>query len=104
MKHTFIYAFGGLALLALTPIAADARTDFNVTLGLGVPLYVEPPPIYYEPPPRYYSPAPPLYYGPRVIYQERRWDRRHRRWEHSRGDRDEGHNRDPGRGEHHDRH
>ena len=61
---------GSLALLALAPASAFAHADVHFNLGLGYPVYVEPPPVYYEPPPRYYYPAPPVYYGPRVIYED----------------------------------
>lgn len=81
MKRIILKTIGGLALLALMPVMAEARVNVNVDLG--VPLYV-------EPPRQYYAPPPPVYYGPTVIYRERDyydddrgWD--HRRWHHGHG-------------------
>ncbi len=98
MKRIIFKTFGGLALLAVAPLAAPAYAEVHIGVGIyaPAPYYVEPPPVYYQPPPRYYSPPPPVYYGPSEYYQDREGDH-HDHWR-------EGHDRGRHRGEwrHHD--
>lgn len=81
MKRITLSTLAGLALLVLLPVAAQARV--NVNLDLGVPLYVEPSREYYAPP-------PPVYYGPAVIYHE---GYRDHGWDHRREHGHRGHHR-----------
>jgi len=83
MKCITFSTLGGVVLLALLPVAAQARV--NVNLDLGIPLYVEPSREYYAPP-------PPVYYGPAVIYHDDYRDR-DRDWDHRRGHGHRGHHR-----------
>ena len=100
MKHVILKTFSGLALLVLLPVSSFAHTDVHFNLGLGYPVYVEPPPVYYEPPIRYYSAPPPVYYGPRVIYRDRGWDHGDHDDEGDHGDRGEHHGHGHGHGHH----
>ena len=108
-------AAAGVALALLTGAgAAQARSDVNWSVGIGVPgvvvgasnggyyapapVYVAPRPVYYAPRPVYYAPPPPVVYAPPPPvyyygggYREDRGYRgdRHRHHRHHRGyDRD----------------
>ena len=97
-KTRSIYALVAFAAVALAGLgasgAAQARSDVNWSIGIGVPGVVVgvgngyqgyqgyqghsgyapqayyPPqrPVYYAPPPVYYAPPPPVYYAPRPVY------------------------------------
>ena len=64
----------GLAALAAVP-AAQARSDVQFSIGIGVPYgYVQPAPVYVQPAPVYVQPQPvyvqpePVYIVPRPAY------------------------------------
>ena len=89
MKKLLI-SLGLLAAMA-TP-AAFAHTDLSIGIGLG-PYYDPPPVYYYEPAPRvYYEPYP--YYGPRVVYRSYYGPRYYHDRGHHRGHERRWHDRD----------
>ncbi|HEX7890491.1 MAG TPA: hypothetical protein VF522_14105 [Ramlibacter sp.] len=66
----------GLAALAAVP-AAQARSDVQFSIGIGVPYgYVQPAPVYVQPAPVYVQPQPvyvqpePVYVVPRPAYYD----------------------------------
>lgn len=102
---TAIVASAGLAVALLTGAgAAQARSDVNWSVGIGVPgvvvgasnsygyyapppvvytppppvIYAPPRPVYYAPPPVYYSPPPYGYYRGGRYEEHRRWRHHHR--------------------------
>jgi hypothetical protein len=87
MKRIATRIFVAAALAAGVCGVAQAHTDLNIGVGIGVPTYVQPAPVYAPPPPVYVAPRP-VYYG----YREdgyRGWDH-DRGWDRGRGDGDRG--------------
>lgn len=109
-------ALAAVAAVALAGLgasgAAQARSDVNWSIGVGVPgavvgvgngyqgyapqaYYAPPAPVYYAPPPPvYYAPARPVYYAPPVVvsppaygYYGGRYNNHHRHGHDHRGDR-----------------
>jgi hypothetical protein len=60
MKRLLLAALAGLAAAGAVP-AAQAQVSIN--LGIGTPLYTEPPPVVYAPRPVYVAPPPVVYRG-----------------------------------------
>jgi len=71
MSKTMRFAIPTALVLAaaLGAGAAQARTDVQWSVTIGVPVYAVPGPVYVQPRPVYYEPAPVYYAPPPVYYQ-----------------------------------
>ncbi|ANN78124.1 hypothetical protein [Bordetella flabilis] len=63
MKRLILAGLAGLAGLAALGAGTTADAQVSINLGIGVPLYTEPPPVVYQPRPVYVAPPPVIYRG-----------------------------------------